>query len=412
MTDSSLPRATLFAAVDRAVFAAAFAQRLRRAGMRVALTSVERCAASLEAVGPMSVDDAYWVLRLSFVSSVHDLPVFDGVFAAVFDVVLDIETGWMPNESAPRRSPDRPDHDDDRLLGLQRSLAGAAAPTSLPWATLPSAGDADQPDDDQDGDAVGVPELRPAPTAAEMDRPFDLLDQDELDRVGEWLETAIDDWPLRRSRRRRPSHAGGRVAMRRTMRGAMRTGGDVMVLHHDRPQRRPRPVVVLLDVSGSMESYARIYLHLTRPLALLHRAEVFAFATELNRITPAIRTRTCDGAIDHMNTVVGDRFSGTRVAHSLSTLLRHRTWSTSLRGAVVLICSDGWDSDDPADLGRAMNRLSLLAHRVVWVNPRAGADGFAPLAGGMAAALPHCDAFLAGHTGRSMRDVVAALGAE
>ena len=398
---------TIFAGVDRALFAASYARRLRRAGIDVSLTSIERCAASLDVVGPMSVAEAYWVLRLSFVTRLHDVAIFDEVFEAVFDVVLHIEMGWMPNEPMPRRSVERRD-DDDRLVGLQRSLQGAATPVSLPWATLPSAGDADDAADEPD-DAVGMPELHPVPSAAEMDRPFDLLDQAELDRVGEWLEADAAAWPRRRSRRRGRARSGGRVAMRRTMRGAMRTGGDVILLHHDRPQRRPRPVVVLLDVSGSMESYARIYLHLTRPLALVHRAEVFAFATELHRITPAIRARTCDGAIEHMNTVVGDRFSGTRVANSLTMLLRHRTWSTSLRGAVVLICSDGWDSDDPADLTRAMKRLSLLAHRIVWVNPRAAADGFAPLTGGMAAALPHCDAFLAGHTARSMRDVVDAL---
>lgn len=396
----------MFGGVDRALFAASYARRLRRAGLSVALTSVERCTASLAVVGPMSVTDVYWVLRLSFVTRLDDVPIFDEVFRAVFDVAVDLETGWMPNAPTARRSEER-HGDDDRLFGLQRSLDAAATSTPLPWATLPAAGDT-VADDDAD-DALAMPELHPAPSAAEMDRPFDLMDKEELDRMGEWLEAAMTDWPQRRSRRRRPTRTGGQVAMRRTMRGALRTGGDVMLFCHARAQRRPRPIVVVLDVSGSMESYARIYLHLTRPLALVHRAEVFAFATELNRITPAIRARTCDAAIDHMNEVVGDRFSGTRMASSLTRLLRHRTWSTSVRGAVVLICSDGWDSDDPADLARAMKRLSLLSHRIVWVNPRAGADDFAPLTGGMAAALPYCDAFLAGHTGRSMREVVAAL---
>jgi uncharacterized protein with von Willebrand factor type A (vWA) domain len=193
------------------------------------------------------------------------------------------------------------------------------------------------------------------------------------------------------------------------MRAAMRTGGDVMTLAHEQRRLRPRPVVVLLDVSGSMERHARAYLHLVRPLALVHRAEVFAFATRLTRITPAIRARSCADVIDHMNESVGDRFSGTRVATSMRTLLHHRTWSTSLRGAVVLVCSDGWDADEPEDLDRAMRRMSLLAHRIVWVNPRAAAAGFEPRTRGMAAALPHCDDFLAGNTGRSMREVVDAL---
>jgi uncharacterized protein with von Willebrand factor type A (vWA) domain len=168
---------------------------------------------------------------------------------------------------------------------------------------------------------------------------------------------------------------------------------------------------VLLDVSGSMESYARAYLHLTRGLAITHHAEVFAFATGLSRITPSVRARSAVEAIDQQSEAVGDRFAGTRLATSLTTLLRHRVWNTTVRGAVVVICSDGWDADDPAQLERAMRRLSLLAHRIVWVNPRAAAEGFEPIAGGMAAALPHCDHFLAGNTARSMFDVVGAITA-
>jgi uncharacterized protein with von Willebrand factor type A (vWA) domain len=403
---------TLFAGVDRALFAATYADRLRRAAVPVAFTSVERCVASLAAVGPLSVDDAYWLLRLSFVTRQQDIAIFDEVFEAVFDVVLHHEMGSIPNAQAESRTAERPDADDDQLIGLNRSPEDSAATsTTLPWATLPAAGDTtdDDPEVDDD-DHIGLPELAPADVAARMDRPFDLLDEGELERIGAWLDASMNDWPQRRSRRHRPAPTGGRIALRRTMRSAMRTGGDVVTLLRDRPQPRPRPVVVLLDVSGSMESYARIYLHLIRPLALAHRAEVFAFATELSRVTPAIRRRTSADVIDHMNTVVGDRFSGTRLASSISTLLHHRTWSTSLRGAVVLICSDGWDSDEPAALDRAMRRVSLLAHRVVWVNPRAAADGFEPLTQGMSIAHPYCDAFLAGNTARSMSDVVAALG--
>ena len=401
---------TLFGGVDRALFAASYAERLRRAGIPVSFTSVERCAASLDAVGPLTVDDAYWVLRLSFVTRHEDLAMFDQVFEAVFDVDRNIELGWLPNAPARRRAVERPDDDDDQLVGLQRAPdESRAAATTLPWATLPAAGDTSDDEPGADDDHVGLPELRPADVSADMDRPFDLLDDGELERVGQWLEAAANDWPRRRSRRHRPASTGGRIAVRRTMRSAMRSGGDVVTLLRDRPQLRSRPVVVLLDVSGSMESYARIYLHLIRPLALAHRAEVFAFATELSRITPAIRQRTSADVIDHMDSVVGDRFSGTRLAASLSTLLHHRTWSASLRGAVVLICSDGWDSGEPAELERAMRRVSLLAHRVVWVNPRSAAPGFEPLTRGMSAARPYCDAFLAGNTARSMSDVVDAL---
>ena len=352
--------AELFAGVDRALFAATYAARLRRAGIDVAFTSVERCAASLDAVGPLTLGDAYWVLRLSFVTRHQDLLVFDKVFEAVFDVLPNIETGWVPTATHDPPIAAQDDDDADALLRLRRPPTDAAPTvTALPWSTLPAASDEDGESDESD-EHLALPELQPAADAVDMDRPFDLLDDAELERLGELLEASANSWPHRRSRRRRPARSGGRVALRRTMRTAMRTGGEVMSLAHERRQHRPRPVVVLLDVSGSMERHARIYLHLIRPLALVHRAEVFAFATDLTRITPALRSRGSSDVIDHMNETVGDRFSGTRVATSVRTLLHHRTWSTSLRGAVVLVCSDGWDADAPADL-RARHASTLVA---------------------------------------------------
>lgn len=398
----------LFAGVDRAVFAATYAAHLRGAGIDVGFHSVERCAASLVAVGPLTLDDTYWILRLSLVSRHQDVEAFDAVFAAVFDAVLHVEMGWV----SPRSAPPRPDagRDDDVLVRTRRTRdAGASESTALPWTTLPSAGDEHIGHPAEPDDLLAIPELAPAADSVAVDRPFDELDDAELERLGELLESSVTSWPERRSRRRRATHAGGRTALRRSMRAAMRSGGDVMTFVHDRPQRRPRPVVVMLDVSGSMERHARAYLHLIRPLALVHRAEVFAFATRLTRITASLRVRSTVEVIDHMNESVGDRFSGTRIAHSFRTLLHHRSWSTAVRGAVVLICSDGWDTDDPADLEREMKRLSLLAHRIVWVNPRAAADGFEPLAGGMSTALPYCDSFLAGNTARSMGEVIDAM---
>ena len=399
----------LFSGVDRAVFAASYADRLQRAGLSVSIPALERCAASLDAVGPLTLSDAYWLLRLSFVTREPDVATFDAVFETVFDVLPHLEMGFVPSERVARQRVDQPDRDDERLVGVQRApddVTSTAA--ALPWATLPAFGDGDRDDSDAAADDLAVPELRPSTEMVEADRPFDLLDNTELERIGARLESLAHSWPQRRSRRRARSSRGG-VAMRRTMRNAMRTGGDVMQLSCDRAQTKPRPVVVLLDVSGSMEAYARIYLHLIRPLAVARQAEVFAFATELSRVTPAVRRRTTAEVIEHMNDSVGDRFSGTKLATGLSTLLRHRTWSTATRGAVVLICSDGWDADEPEDLDRAMARLSLRAHRIVWVNPRAAAPGFEPLTQGMAAARPYCDVFLAGNTARSMTEVVAAL---
>ena len=396
---------SLFAGVDRAVFAVSFADRLRSAGVEVAFTGVERCTAAIGAVGAMSLGDLYWLTRISFVNRQNQLATFD----AVFDAVFDTEQGQLSTPHRGQQTESR-GHDDDRLVPLRRTLDGAAGDAAgVPWVTLPSV--VLDEATDEDADATAIPELRPSSATSDMDRPFDLLDEAELERVGVLLESAITQLPQRRSRRRRTVRSRGPISMRRSLRRAMQTGGDVVTLLHTTPRRQPRPIVVLLDVSGSMESYSRAYLHLTRPLAMNHRAEVFAFATELTRITPSIRLRSPADAIEQISDNVGDRFSGTRLASSIATLLHHRTWNTTVRGAVVVVCSDGWDADPPDQLDRAMRRLSLLAHRVVWVNPRAAASEFEPRTGGMAAALPYCDHFLSGHTGQAMHDVIEAITA-
>jgi uncharacterized protein len=397
--------ATIFGGVDRAIFAASFANRLRSVGLDVGFTSIEKCSAALETVGALSLADLYWLLRVSFVDDHSQLATFDRLFDALFDT----EMGRLPTDQRGQQR-SASEGTDDRLVPLHRAMNDDASQSAtLPWTTLPSVSSDDSVTEDDDGDDAQIPELRPSPNQADMDRPFDLLDADELERIGEHLESALDAIPQRRTRRRRPARNGGPVDMRRSMRRAVQTGGDLMTLYRGAPQHRPRRVVMIVDVSGSMESYARAYLHLTRPLAHRHCAEVFACATTISRITPSLRLRSPVEAINDATAAVGDRFTGTRLASSLQTLLHHRTWSTTLRGAVVVICSDGWDSDPPEQLARAMHRISLLAHRVVWVNPRAAARDFEPRTAGMSAALPHCDAFLAGNSATAMTAVIAAM---
>jgi uncharacterized protein with von Willebrand factor type A (vWA) domain len=139
---------------------------------------------------------------------------------------------------------------------------------------------------------------------------------------------------------------------------------------------------------------------------------VFAFATEVTRLTPALRLRSPVEAIDRATSDVGDRFGGTRLATSLATLLRHRSWSSAARGAVVVIVSDGWDTDPPELLTRHLARLRRMARRIVWVNPRLAADDYEPKVAAMAAALPYCDHFLPGHSLSAMADVLTAITAD
>jgi uncharacterized protein with von Willebrand factor type A (vWA) domain len=166
--------------------------------------------------------------------------------------------------------------------------------------------------------------------------------------------------------------------------------------------------VVLCDVSQSMQAHATALLHMMRATTLALGAEVFAFSTSLTRLTPVLAHRSPEVAIDTATEAVVDRFGGTRIATNVRALLRSRH-GDSTRGAIVLIASDGWDSDPPEALAAAMGRLRRRAHRVVWLNPRAAAPGFAPLVGSMAAALPSCDRMLPAHTFGELAEALAVV---
>jgi uncharacterized protein with von Willebrand factor type A (vWA) domain len=171
---------------------------------------------------------------------------------------------------------------------------------------------------------------------------------------------------------------------------------------------RPRPLTLVTDVSASMQSYSAAYLHLMRAFARTGRAETFAFSTSLTRLTPALTHRSAETALALAEERVVDRYGGTHLAGSLHELLASRHGST-LRGGVLVVASDGWDTDTPEELREVMARIRRRVRRLVWLNPRAGAVGFEPLVGSMAAALPFCDAFLPAHTVAALPDVFEAV---
>jgi hypothetical protein len=165
---------------------------------------------------------------------------------------------------------------------------------------------------------------------------------------------------------------------------------------------------MLCDVSQSMQSYAAAYLHLMRAVALTTDAEVFAFATTLTRLTAVLVYKSPALAMQQATEKVADRFGGTRIASNIRTLLASRHGGAT-RGAIVIIASDGWDSDPPDELAKVMARLHRRAYQVLWLNPRAAAPDFAPLVAGFAAALPYCDYVLPAHNIRALGDVVSAI---
>ncbi|MEU4162850.1 VWA domain-containing protein [Actinoplanes sp. NPDC026670] len=377
------PAPVLLRGTDRAAFAVAFVARLRRAGLRVGITETDDLVRALAASPPTSRTVLYWTARVSLVRRHDDLAVFDRVFTTVFD-----DTPPLPlsRSAVPPRNRDNAVHVAVPGTGGEATAGG----DGLPWATLPAVVAAG---DESGDDGLDLPELRPSTLAALAAVPFEDLDPPQTEALGAALRAALTDWPQRRGRRHRADPAGRRVALRATIARARRTGWEAITVVRERPVPRPRRVVMLCDVSESMRAQAAAYLQLMRAFATVADAEVFAFATRLTRLTVQLRHTSPREAVDQAGTAVDDRFGGTRIASNLAALLDSHH-GEAVRGGVVIIASDGWDSDPPEAMTTAMTRLRRRAHRILWLNPRAGAAGFTPRVGGMAAALPFCDRLL------------------
>jgi uncharacterized protein len=241
---------------------------------------------------------------------------------------------------------------------------------------------------------------------------FDALDPEELAHLYQLMSRLELATPLRRTRRFEDAHHGRRVDMRRTLRASLRTGGDAIRLARRRRRIVRRRLVMLCDISGSMEPYTRAYLQfLTCAAGSGRHAEAFAFATRLTRLTRALASRRPELAIQRAAAAAPDWSSGTRIGDALKEFNDRHGRRGMARGAVVVILSDGWELGDPSLVSREMARLARLAHRIVWVNPRLSAKEFSVQAGGMVAALEHCDALVSGHNYEALLEVVEAIGA-
>ncbi|MHB1534774.1 MAG: vWA domain-containing protein, partial [Acidimicrobiales bacterium] len=240
-------------------------------------------------------------------------------------------------------------------------------------------------------------------------RHFAALEPDELARVRRLVAQVSLAPPPRRTRRQTRSRRGRSLDVRASLRRAHRRGGDPILDVRRRHRVRPRRLVLICDVSGSMEPYARVYLQLLLSAVRGARAEAFVFATRLTCLTRSLQSRSPDAALERAARAAPDWSGGTRIGAALGAFNDCYGRRGLARGAVVVILSDGWERDEPARLGREMERLARLAHRVIWVNPRRAAAAYRPLAGGMAAALPHVDVFVSGHSVQALEEVVAAV---
>jgi uncharacterized protein len=370
---------------------ARFGALLHAAGLPVGADRCERFARAITVVRPGTTAQLRWCARATLAADPAQVAVLDRVFDGVF--------GGLADPAEERGDPTAPPP-------VVSAPAPARAPAPAGLAGPPDAADAGTGRDG--GREVDVPALA---SAAERlaGRDFADLSADELAALADAMRRLTLATPLRRSRRTRRVPHGSRVDLRATLRQARRTGGDPLRLARTRPRDKPRRLVVLLDISGSMAPYARAMLQLLYCAARGPRAEVFTFATRLTRLTRVLARSRPDVALEKAGRAAPDWSGGTRIGAAVKAFNDGFGGRGLARGAVVLVISDGWETGDPADLARQMARLSRLAYRIVWVNPRTRSPRYRPLAGGMAAALPHVDAVVSGHQLAAVPDLVAAL---
>jgi uncharacterized protein len=357
-----------------------FGRVLREAGLEVGPGRVIDALRALDAVDLTRQSDVYFSLRQTLVSRHDELDIFDRAFSA-----------WFLR--APVTPPVR------QKAATQPVTRAVEAAVDRPRNA------------DVEEDATGDP-LELGASAHELlrDKDFAEMTGDEMRRVRELIRRIARQRPQRSSRRRAADPSGDVLDLRRLIRRSLRTGGDPV----DRPYRArkdvPRKLVVLCDVSGSMDSYARaLLLFLHAVVGSGRGVEAFAFGTRLSRLTPDLATRDPEAALERCTEAVVDWGSGTRIGASLREFNDVYGRRALSRGAVVVIVSDGWERSDPALVGHEMAKLARAAYAVVWVNPLKGNPEYQPLAGGMRAALPYVDRFVPGHNLRSLEELAAVL---
>lgn len=305
--------------------------------------------------------------------------------------------------------PPRPPRPDQRPTGTDGELRPNERRQLLVLA--PPAGSTRE---DQPEDAAGAVEALRAYSGEEAlrHRDFGRFTDDELVAARQIMASMHWRVAERASRRTVRSHHGRRLDLRRTVRGNLRYGGELVRWQHRGLKRKSRPLVLLCDVSGSMDRYTRLLLHFVHALRHgLNNVEAFVFATRLTRVTPFLKTRRVDDALERVSKEVVDFSSGTRIGEALRAFNRHWARRCLSRGAVVLLISDGWDRGDVELLRSEIARLQRSAYRLIWLNPLLGSPGYQPLTRGMQAALPYVDNFLPVHNLASLEALAARLAA-
>ncbi|GDY30223.1 VWA domain-containing protein [Gandjariella thermophila] len=352
-----------------------FARALRDAGVGCGPERVQaylRAVAEFDAAEPSQL---YWAGRLTLCAEPDDLPRYDAGFAAWFGLATS-----RPSPSAPQQRQPPP-----RIAALTPLESG-------------------------DGEGAEQPPLRAAASDVEVLRHRDIgeLSPAERAHLRELIALLRPDPPRRSALRLRPARRG-ELDPRRTLRALLAAGGEPARLRRRHKARRPRRVVLLVDVSGSMSPYADALLRFAHVVTRAAPAstETFTLGTRMTRLTRQLRQRDPEHALTAAARAVPDFAGGTRLGEGIKAFLDRWGQRGAARQAVVVVFSDGWERGDPSLLGEQMARLRRLAHAVLWVNPHAGRDGYVPVQSGIRVALPHVDGLLAGHSVQTLQELLS-----
>jgi uncharacterized protein len=393
---------------DLALVAARFGAALRAAGVPADPGRCQRFAWAVTVARPTALPGLYLCALATLVASQEHIGTLRRVFDAVFGGVPDLP----PEGPGPLPAPVPPPGQEqgsppaDILRDAARAAQDHAARLVAGHEEPVPAGDAEEGDEQ-----LAAREVRASATERLASTDFAELSPAELLLLSGLMRKLTISVPLRRSRRPQLTPRGRQTDLRSTLRQARRTGGHPLRLARRAPLREPRRLVVLCDISGSMEPYARAMLQLLYCAAGGAQAEVFTFATRLTRITGTLAHVRPGMALRQAGHAAPDWLGGTRIGASVGEFNNSYGRRGMARGAVIVIISDGWDTGDPEVLRREMERLSRVAHRIVWVNPRTQSPEYQPLAGGMAAAWPYCDAVVSAHSLNALDELTAALAA-
>jgi len=349
----------------------AFARAVRHSGVAVTADRTQEFLLATSLAGAGERHGVFWAGCATLCSSPQDLERYAAAFRA-----------WFSPEGSPL-------------------LPGEPATRSVPRASLVSA----TPPGDEGDDQM----VRTLASTTEVLRHRDIaqLSATERHSLATLFARLGVDPPLRRSPRRRPA-SRGLIDPRRTLREQLRLAGEPGSLRYRRPRTIPRRIVLMVDVSGSMEPYADALLRLGHRMsqAVPGRVEVFTIGTRLTRVTNALRLRDPEEALKAAGHSIPDWSGGTRLGESIRAFIRLWGQRGLARGSVVVIASDGWELGDPRLLGEQVARLRRLAHAVVWMNPHRGKPGYRPVQGGISAVLPHVDQLVAGHSLASFAELL------